>query len=81
MFNKTKNKNKIYFCRCCLQCLSSEETLIEHNKNCLVINGKQNVKFESGFISFKNYSKQMLVTFKIYEDFECILKKVKSDII
>ena len=46
----------------------------EHKKYCLVINGKQNVKLESGFISFKNYSKQIPVTFKIYADFECILK-------
>ena len=29
MFNKTKNKNKKYFCRCCLQCFSSQEVLIE----------------------------------------------------
>ena len=73
MFNKTKTKNKKYFCRCCLQCFSSKEILIEHKKDCLVINGKQNVKLDSGFISFKNYSKQILVPFKIYADFECIL--------
>ena len=46
----------------------------EHKKDCLVINGKQNVKLESGFISFKNYSRQIPVPFKIYADFECILK-------
>ena len=38
------------------------------------------VKLESGFISFKNYSKQIPVPFKIYADFECILKKVDGDI-
>ena len=32
MCNKTKNKNKKYFCKCCLQCLSSERILIEHKK-------------------------------------------------
>ena len=52
MFNKTKNKNKKYFCMCCLQ-----------------------------FISFKNYSKQIPAPFKIYVDFECILKNVDNDII
>ena len=31
--------------------------LSEHKENCLVINGKQSVKLESGYISFKNYSK------------------------
>ena len=38
MFSKTKNKNKKYFCKCCLQCFSSEKVLIEHKENCLIIN-------------------------------------------
>ena len=36
------------------------------------------VKLKSGSISFKNYFKQLPVPFKIYADFECILKEVKS---
>ena len=44
MFNKTKNKNKKYFCKCCLQSFSSEKVLTEHKENFLIINGKQNVK-------------------------------------
>ena len=28
MCNKTKSKNKKYFCKCCLQCFSSEKVLI-----------------------------------------------------
>ena len=55
--------------------------MTEHREICLVINGKQNIKLKSGTISFKNYSKQIPVPFKIYADFECILKKVKSDIV
>ena len=39
-----------------------------------MINGGQNVKLEKGFISFKNYSKQIPVPFKVYADFECLLK-------
>ena len=39
-----------------------------------MINGKQNVKLEKGFISFKNFNKQIPEPFKIYTDFECILK-------
>ena len=39
MFNKTKHKGRKYFCKSCLQCLSSESVLSEHKKNCLVING------------------------------------------
>ena len=74
MFNKTKNKNKKYFCKCCLQCFSSENVLTEHKENCLVIIGKQNVKLGKGLISFKNYFKQLPAPFKIYADFECILR-------
>ena len=76
MFNKTKNKNKKYFCKSCLQCFSSENVLNEHKKDCLLINKEQNVKVEKGFIEFKNYSKQIPVLFKIYADFECILKSI-----
>ena len=81
MFNKTKHKNRKYFCKSCLQCFSSENVLLEHKKDCLLINGKQNVKLEEGFISFKNYSRQIPAPFKIYADFECILKNVDNDII
>ena len=52
--------------------------MIEHKENCLITNGKQSVKLESGSISFKNYFKKLPVPFKIYADFECILKEVKS---
>ena len=30
MFQKTKNKNKNYFCKSCLQCFSSKNVLTEH---------------------------------------------------
>ena len=53
--------------------------MIEHKEKCLIINGKQSVKLKSGTISFKNYSKQLPVTFKIYADFDCIFKKVECD--
>ena len=59
--NKTKNINKKYFCKCCLQCFSSEKVLIEHKENCLITNAKQSVQLESGSISFKNYLKQLTV--------------------
>ena len=32
MFHKTKNKNKKWFCKSCLQCFSSESVLIKHKK-------------------------------------------------
>ena len=77
MFNKSKNKNKKHFCRCGLQCFSSESILNKHKKNFLVINQEQRVRLNKGFISFKNYSRQLNTPFKIYADFECILKKVE----
>ena len=40
MFNKTKYKGRKYFCKCFLQCFSSENLLNEHKKDCLGINGK-----------------------------------------
>ena len=78
MFHKTKNKNKKWFCRSCLQCFSSENVLIKHKENCLSINGKQSVKLEKGIIKFENYFKQIPVPFKIYADFECNLRGVES---
>ena len=33
MFHKTKNKNKKWFCKNCLQCFSSENVLIIHKEN------------------------------------------------
>ena len=63
MFNKTKTKNKKYFCKSCLQCFSSEYVLNEHKKDCLLINKEENVKLEKGIIEFKNYSKQIPVPF------------------
>ena len=46
MCNKTKNKNKNYFCKCCLQCFSPEKVLIKHKENCLLINGKKSIKLK-----------------------------------
>ena len=71
MLNKTKNKNKKYFCKSCLQCFTSENVLLEYKKDCLLIHGGKNVKLQKGFIEFKNFNRQTPVPFKIYADFEC----------
>ena len=78
MSNKTKNKNKKYFCKCCLKDFSGEKIFLEQKEKFLMINGKQSVKLKSCSISIKNYFKQLPVPFKIYADFECLLKGVKS---
>ena len=77
IFHKTKNKNKKWFCKSCLQCFSSENVLIKHKEDCLSINGQQSINLEKGTIEFKNYFKQLPVPFKIYADFECNLKNVE----
>ena len=78
MFHKTKNKNKKYFCKSCLQCFSSKSVLTEHKKVYLSINGAQSVKLEKGTMKYKNCFKQIPVLFKIYADFECNLSSVES---
>ena len=77
MFHKTKNKNKKWFCKSCLQCFSSENVLIKHKEYCLSINGQQPIYLEKGTIEFKNYFKQLPVPFKVYADFEFNLKNVE----
>ena len=78
MFHKTKNKNKKYFRKSCLQCFGSKNVLTEHNKVCLSINGAQSVRLEKGTIEFKNYFKQIPVPFKVCANFECNLESVES---
>ena len=77
VFHKTKNKNKKWFCKSCLQCFSSENVLIKHKEDCLSINGQQSVNLEKRVINFENFFKQLPVPFKIYADFECSLTDVE----
>ena len=58
MFDKTKNTQK-WFGRRCLQCVGSENVLIKHKEDCLIINGKQSVKLEKGTFESENYVKQI----------------------
>ena len=56
MFHKTKNKNKKWFCKSCLQCFSSENVLTKHKEDCLSINGAESVRLEKVTIVFKLFS-------------------------
>ena len=78
MFHKTKNKNKKYFCKSCLQCFSCKNVLAKHEEVCLSINGTQSIRLEKGTIELKNYFKQIPVPFKFYADSKYILKNVES---
>ena len=55
MFHKTKNKNKEYICKSCLQCFSSKKVLNNHKEVCLSNNGAQSVRLKKWTIEFKNY--------------------------
>ena len=68
MFHITKNENKKWFCKSCLQCFSSKNVLIKHKEDFVSINGMQSVDVEEGIIKFENYSKQLSVPFKTYAD-------------
>ena len=57
MFPKTKNKNKKWFCRSCLQSFSSENVLINYKEDSPSVNGKQSVDVEKVMIKFENYFK------------------------
>ena len=78
MFHKTKNKKKKILLKKLFTIISSKNVLTEHKKVCLSINGAQSVKLGKGTIEFKNYFKQILVPFKVYADFECVLKSAES---
>ena len=76
MFSRTKHKDKKHYCVSCLQNFTAEEILSNHKKQCLLINGCQAAKYESGIIKFTNYNKQIPILFKIYADTGCSLKCV-----
>ena len=89
MFNFTKHKGKKHFCRNCLQCFYSNESLAKHRVYCLAINGVQAIDLPQKYIDkngverspsvyFKNYHKSLPVPFSIYADFECVTEKISS---
>ena len=44
MYNKTRHKKKKHFCIYCLQNFSTEQILLKHKDNCMVVNGKQAIR-------------------------------------
>ena len=59
-----------------MQCFSRENNLVDYKEVCLKVNSKQSVKLRNGLIKFNKYSKQLAVLFKIYANFESVLKGV-----
>ena len=74
MFNKSKSKNKKWFCRSCLQYFSSEKILNKHGKDCLLINGGQRIKLEKGFIEFNDFNQMIHVLLKLMQTLMYIKK-------
>ena len=67
-----------HVCKSCLQCFSSKNVLNNHKDVYLSIDSARSMRLEKGTIEFKNFFKQILVPFKTYSDFECILNRVES---
>ena len=89
MFTFTKHKGKKHFCRHCLQCFYSKESLAKHRVDCIAINGAQAIKMPEKYtdkngverspcVYFKNHDKSLPVPFGIYADFECTTEKISS---
>ena len=79
MYNKTKHKERKYFCMNCLQGFSSEKVLNNHKDNCIILNGTQAVKMpdkNNNTLKYNNFHKQQPVPFVIYADFEAITEKI-----
>ena len=75
MFNITKDRNKKHFCMHCFQHFLSDEVLVKHKEDCIVINGDQAIRMpkEGSYVEFKNYRRRLQVPFVIYADFESLL--------
>ena len=68
MFSRTKHKDKKHYCMSCLQSFTTEKILSNPKKQCLFINGCQEVNYGSGIIKPTNFNKQILILLKIYAD-------------
>ena len=79
MYSKTKHKDRKHFWMSCLQNFTTKEILNSDRERCLLINKTQAVKYETGTIKFKNFNNQKPITFKIYADTECLLKRINID--
>ena len=89
MFTFTKHKGKKHFCRRCLQCFYSNESLAKHKLYCIAINGVQAIKMPKKYtdkngveripsVYFKNYHKTLPAPFGIYADLECTTEKISG---
>ena len=76
MYSKTKHKDRKHFFMACLQHFTTKEILNSYRERCLLINGAQAVKYETGIIKVIIFNKQIPIPFKIYADSECLLRRI-----
>ena len=79
MYNKTKHKEEKHFCMYCLQNFTTDQILLKHKDNCMVVNGKQAIRMPKkgeNILQFKNHQKQMPAPFVIYADFEAVTERM-----
>lgn len=78
MFKITKDGNRKYFCKHCLQHFTRQDILEKHIENCVVINGSQAVEMpkEGSTLSFTNARNSIACPFAIYADLEAILEPI-----
>ena len=65
MFHKTEHKNKKYFCKSSLQCFISKNVSQNIKKFVWALMVQQSARLEKQTIEFKNYFRQIPVSFKI----------------
>ena len=73
------HQRKKICCGYCLQWFSNEKILVTQIEISLTINSKPSIKLRNESFRFNYHPKQLAVSFKIYADFESVLKGVQRD--
>ncbi|XP_022777903.1 uncharacterized protein LOC111319374 [Stylophora pistillata] len=75
----SKNKNKKFICRRCLNYFGTQRVLDKHDELCRDHEAvREKMPKADTFLSFKNHHKKMDMPFVIYADFESLIKPLDS---
>ena len=77
---KSKFRNKSYFCKYCHNGFGTQELLNKHyEKGCMEVEGQQiEMPTPDEKLKFKHHFKKLRCPFVIYADFECLTEEVKQ---
>ena len=89
MSHFTKHNGMKYFCRACLHCCYSSNSLAQHMKDCIEINGMQATRFPEMYKdkdgverppceNFRNYERGLQAPFYAPSDSESLLERVMT---